>query len=91
VKLRTFSQGKNNQTLCAVGCLLTSITEAYGGWGVAISGKEADPEQMNAFLQQHGGYVQFIRHISLPLQKATRCSQYHSNLSLCKLLRLTTM
>lgn len=52
------TMGENGKTICQVGCLMSSISEALNGHGIDIGGKPADPQQLNAFLRSHpGGYV----------------------------------
>ena len=44
------------KTICAVGCLMTSITMALRQRAVLIDGKDANPGNLNAWLLKHGGY-----------------------------------
>jgi len=50
--------GQNNETVCQVGCLMSSISEALNGHNITISDHESNPETLNQFLRTHrGGYV----------------------------------
>jgi len=44
------------KTICDVGCLMSSISMALNGRGVAIDNQPADPHTLNAWLRTHNGY-----------------------------------
>ncbi len=45
-----------NVTICQVGCLMTSISEALRGKNIQIEGQDSDPGVLNHWLQRNGGY-----------------------------------
>jgi len=45
-----------NETICAVGCLMSSISMALRGHSIEIDGLNSDPGVLNHWLQQNGGY-----------------------------------
>lgn len=54
--------GSDNETICAVGCLMSSVSMAMSGYNIPIdyNGKEnvvTTPETLNWWLQQNNGYV----------------------------------
>lgn len=49
--------GANNETICDVGCLMSSISSALAGTGIRINTTVVTPATMNVFLQTHNGYV----------------------------------
>jgi len=52
--------GKNNATICEVGCLMSSISSAIAGTGITIPPHRivSNPATVNVFLQTHpGGFV----------------------------------
>lgn len=51
------NMGINNQTICQVGCLMSSISMALDGFNVQIEGATSTPATLNAFLRTHDGYV----------------------------------
>jgi len=44
-------------TICDVGCLMSSVSMALAGHGVTVDGALSDPHTLNAWLRTHGGYV----------------------------------
>ncbi len=46
----------SSKTICAVGCLMTSVSMALNDRGVKINGQEANPGTLNAWLKSNGGY-----------------------------------
>jgi len=51
--------GTNGETICQVGCLMSSTSMAIGGSGISINGQVSDPETLNAFLRANGGYTPY--------------------------------
>jgi hypothetical protein len=50
--------GANGETICDVGCLMTSITMAMAGSGIPMpDGSFPTPPLVDAFLQTHSGFV----------------------------------
>jgi hypothetical protein len=45
------------QTICDVGCLMSSCSMALRGRGVAVGGQPANPATLNAWLRANHGYV----------------------------------
>jgi hypothetical protein len=45
-----------NETICAVGCLMSSTAMALAGHGITDAGVTIDPGTFNAWLRTHGGY-----------------------------------
>lgn len=45
------------ETICAVGCLMSSTSMAIGGHNITIGRNISDPATLNYFLQTHGGYA----------------------------------
>lgn len=45
------------QTICEVGCLMSSVSMAINGFGIPIDGQVSDPGVLNHWLQKNGGYV----------------------------------
>lgn len=53
--------GKNvieHKTVCAVGCLMSSISMALNGHGISIAGQPSNPGTLNAWLKANNGYTQ---------------------------------
>ena len=48
--------GQETTTVCAVGCLMSSISMAIAQKNIQISGQTSDPGTLNAFLRTHNGY-----------------------------------
>eukprot|EP00033_Pygsuia_biforma_P000673 GCRY01000792.1.p1 GENE.GCRY01000792.1~~GCRY01000792.1.p1 ORF type:complete len:190 (-),score=21.82 GCRY01000792.1:38-607(-) len=46
-----------NHTLCAVGCLENSISNALAGCGYKIGSELVHPGTLNTFLKEHNGYT----------------------------------
>ena len=49
--------GQNGETICDVGCLMTSITMGLAGTGIPIDNQTAIPPRTDHFLQSHNGFV----------------------------------
>jgi hypothetical protein len=49
--------GSNNDTICQVGCLMSSISSGIAGTGILINGTISNPATLNRFLQTHNGYT----------------------------------
>jgi len=54
--------GENGKTICSVGCLMSSISEALYGWNITIPGFEvgkddSTPDTLNTWLRNNGGYA----------------------------------
>lgn len=49
--------GTNGQTICAVGCLMNSISSALAGTNILIGSATVTPAVLNQWLRTHGGYV----------------------------------
>jgi hypothetical protein len=49
--------GQNNETICQVGCLMSSITMALAGTHIDVDGQPATPPVTDQFLQTHHGFV----------------------------------
>lgn len=45
------------KTLCAVGCLVSSVSMALNGWGIKSNGHPSNPGSLNDWLRGHSGYV----------------------------------
>ena len=45
------------QTICQVGCLLSSIAMALNHYNISIDGRPADPDTLNQWLRHNGGYL----------------------------------
>lgn len=45
-----------SSTICKIGCLMSSVSEALNGLGKTINGQAANPKTLNAWLKTHGGY-----------------------------------
>lgn len=45
-----------NQTICEVGCLMSSVSEALAGKNIEIESQPSNPGVLNAWLRKHGGY-----------------------------------
>lgn len=45
------------QTICAVGCLMSSVSMALNGKHIQIEGKDSNPGTLNAWLRTHQGYT----------------------------------
>ena len=43
-------------TICEVGCLMTSISMAINGWGISIDGNASNPGTLNTWLRNNNGY-----------------------------------
>lgn len=48
--------GANNQTICDVGCLMSSISSALAGTDIHIENVTSTPATLNEFLRTHHGY-----------------------------------
>jgi hypothetical protein len=46
-----------SQTVCQVGCLMSSVSMALNGLGKSVNGQSSNPGVLNAFLRSNGGYV----------------------------------
>ncbi len=46
----------SSSTICAVGCLMTSVSSGMAGFGKSISGQTPNPRNLNSFLRSNGGY-----------------------------------
>ena len=46
-----------NDTICEVGCLMSSVSMALNGKQILIDGQDANPGVLNSWLQKNGGYV----------------------------------
>mmetsp|Transcript_5707 Transcript_5707/g.7986 ORF Transcript_5707/g.7986 Transcript_5707/m.7986 type:complete len:191 (-) Transcript_5707:61-633(-) len=44
------------ETICQVGCLMSSVSMALNGKGIKINGISSNPGVLNTWLQQNGGY-----------------------------------
>lgn len=44
------------ETVCQVGCLMSSISMALNGTGIAINGNATNPGSLNEWLRENGGY-----------------------------------
>lgn len=51
------TMGSNGDTICQVGCLMSSISMALNAHNVSIAGRAATPGTLNAWLRANGGYV----------------------------------
>lgn len=49
--------GGDNDTICQVGCLMTSVSMAIAGYNIPIDGQVSTPETLNVWLQNNNGYV----------------------------------
>jgi hypothetical protein len=47
-----------NETVCAVGCLMSSVSMSIGGFNISIDGQISDPGTLNEWLKEHGGYTE---------------------------------
>ena len=45
------------ETICEVGCLISSIAMALNKHRILVDGKTANPASLNTWLQQNNGYV----------------------------------
>ena len=45
------------QTVCQVGCLMSSIAMALNHYNISIDGRPADPGTLNQWLKNNGGYL----------------------------------
>jgi|SaaInlStandDraft_6_1057023.scaffolds.fasta_scaffold57087_1 hypothetical protein len=45
-----------HETICEVGCLMSSISMSLAGNGITINGSRANPGSLNKWLQEHNGY-----------------------------------
>jgi hypothetical protein len=45
------------ETICAVGCLLSSISMAIGGKNITVNKATSNPGTFNDFMRAHNGYV----------------------------------
>jgi hypothetical protein len=45
------------ETICDVGCLMSSISMAINGWNISISGQTSDPATLNEWLRDNNGYT----------------------------------
>ena len=43
-------------TICEVGCLMSSISMAISGWGISIDGNASNPATLNTWLRDNNGY-----------------------------------
>ena len=43
-------------TICEVGCLMSSISMAISGWGIYIDGNASNPATLNTWLRDNNGY-----------------------------------
>eukprot|EP01115_Flamella_aegyptia_P013704 TRINITY_DN744_c0_g1_i1.p1 TRINITY_DN744_c0_g1~~TRINITY_DN744_c0_g1_i1.p1 ORF type:complete len:66 (-),score=12.61 TRINITY_DN744_c0_g1_i1:11-208(-) len=46
-----------NQTICDVGCLMSSISMSLNGKSIKIDHVDSNPGVLNHWLQTHNGYV----------------------------------
>jgi hypothetical protein len=49
--------GADGETVCAVGCFMSSVSMALGGSGIAIDSATSNPGTLNEWLRSHGGYT----------------------------------
>ncbi len=47
--------GSNGDTVCQVGCLMSSISAALNGHGIQVDGADANPGSLNKWLRAHDG------------------------------------
>jgi len=47
----------DTDTVCQVGCLMSSTSMAIGGHRITVEGKTSDPGTLNAWLRGHAGYT----------------------------------
>lgn len=45
------------QTICEVGCLMSSTSMAIGGHNISIDSQISDPDTLNTWLRNNGGYT----------------------------------
>ena len=45
------------ETICDVGCLMSSISMSINGWGIPIAGQPSNPGSLNAWLRDNSGYT----------------------------------
>ena len=46
-----------SQTICDVGCLLSSVSMAFTFYHVRVNDKPVDPGTLNTWLKENGGYL----------------------------------
>lgn len=51
------TMGTDGDTICGVGCLMSSISSALAGTGITVNGATATPLTVDRFLQANGGFV----------------------------------
>lgn len=56
-KWKNVKIGFSSETICSVGCLMSSVAMMLKTHGVSVNGKSADPASLNDYLKSHGGYV----------------------------------
>ena len=49
--------GGDGDTICQVGCLMSSISSGLAGTNIQVEGKLATPATVNKFLQTHNGFL----------------------------------
>jgi len=49
--------GQNGDTICQVGCLMSSISSALAGTSIQVEGQLATPATVNHFLRTHNGFI----------------------------------
>lgn len=59
------------ETICSVGCLMSSTSMAIGRNNVTIANATSNPGTLNAFLRAHGGCVPYCTCLALP------CTAFH--------------
>ncbi|KJE95642.1 hypothetical protein, variant [Capsaspora owczarzaki ATCC 30864] len=47
----------DTETICQVGCLMSSISMAIHGWQIKINGTSSNPQSLNNFLRANNGYI----------------------------------
>jgi hypothetical protein len=50
------SNSLGSRTVCAIGCLMSSVSMALNGLGKSVNGQSANPGTLNSFLKSNGGY-----------------------------------
>ncbi len=56
-------------TICKVGCLLSSISMGLRHYQVKVDGKDVNPGTLNMWLRQNGGYLSNDELIETTLEK----------------------
>jgi hypothetical protein len=69
--------GTDGDTVCKVGCLMSSISSAIAGTGIWVNNQTSTPGTLNAFLRAHDGYengTSDLRESKIPLVAPGRIS-----------------